>query len=103
VTRSGNPCQRWELDTPQTHKRKPDVYRELEGAENFCRNPGSEEEGPWCYVDLQNGKRWELCDVPSCGEWKGKLLLELSFVYSYTSIYMHSVHVAKCEKNIKYL
>ncbi|XP_052776921.1 muscle, skeletal receptor tyrosine protein kinase-like [Mya arenaria] len=69
VTRSGRPCQRWELDTPQKHKRKPDVYRELEGAENYCRNPGAEEVSPWCYVDLDvPGLRWELCDIPQCGD-----------------------------------
>ena len=33
------------------------------GGHNHCRNPGSEEAGPWCYT-TQPGVRFELCDVP---------------------------------------
>ena len=33
--------------------------------ENYCRNPGKESEGPWCYTTDKN-KRWEYCDVPFC-------------------------------------
>ena len=68
VTKSGKPCQSWSSNQPQKHKRQPEVYRELESSENYCRNAGSEEESPWCYINTNNpGERWELCDIPACG------------------------------------
>lgn len=67
VTRSGKPCQHWSANHPQKHKRPPEVYRELENSENYCRNAGAEEMSPWCYINTNNpGERWELCDIPAC-------------------------------------
>ncbi|XP_076462924.1 tyrosine-protein kinase transmembrane receptor Ror2-like [Babylonia areolata] len=66
VTSSGLACQAWTANYPQQHERSPLVFPELRGAENFCRNPGSEEDRPWCYTTLLE-KRWEFCDVPKCG------------------------------------
>lgn len=69
ITRSGKPCQHWSKNTPQKHKRPPEVFEELEDSYNHCRNPGGEEEAPWCYINSDvPGERWELCDVPACGE-----------------------------------
>jgi len=71
VTKSGKPCQMWSANKPQVHKRPPSVYRELENSENYCRNPGAEEKGPWCYINSEfRNERWELCDIPSCGMYK---------------------------------
>ena len=34
-------------------------------AENYCRNPDNEPEGPWCYT-TDPKTRWEYCDVKLC-------------------------------------
>ncbi|KAL8598635.1 hypothetical protein ACOMHN_013518 [Nucella lapillus] len=66
VTSSGLACQPWTDNYPQQHERSPLVFPELIGAENYCRNPGSEEDRPWCYTMVLE-KRWEFCPVPKCG------------------------------------
>ncbi|CAC5399225.1 MUSK [Mytilus coruscus] len=65
TTKSGIACQAWESQNPHNHQRPPDVFPSLEGAENYCRNPGSEEDSPWCYTQ-DRIIRWERCDVPKC-------------------------------------
>ncbi|KAL8574877.1 hypothetical protein ACOMHN_003437 [Nucella lapillus] len=65
MTASGLICQAWADNFPQQHERSPLVFPELVGAENFCRNPGSEEERPWCYTTVLE-KRWEFCDISKC-------------------------------------
>ncbi|XP_071144710.1 muscle, skeletal receptor tyrosine protein kinase-like [Mytilus edulis] len=65
TTKSGIACQAWESQNPHNHQRPPDVFPSLEGAENYCRNPGSEEDSPWCYTQ-ERIIRWERCDVPKC-------------------------------------
>lgn len=37
----------------------------LEDAENFCRNPGADENATWCYT-IDHDVRWEFCDIPVC-------------------------------------
>ena len=70
VTRSGRTCQLWESQTPHTHTRGSDPSAFVDGRfpDNFCRTP---EDGisvkPWCYT-TDADKRWQHCDVPSCGE-----------------------------------
>ncbi|KAG1668497.1 Tyrosine-protein kinase transmembrane receptor Ror2 [Nymphon striatum] len=65
VTKSGSPCQRWESQVPHVHDRPPDVFPEVENAENYCRNAGGEEPFPWCYT-MDKKKRWEHCAIPRC-------------------------------------
>uniref|UniRef100_A0A3P8Y9C5 receptor protein-tyrosine kinase n=1 Tax=Esox lucius TaxID=8010 RepID=A0A3P8Y9C5_ESOLU len=69
-TSSGIPCQRWSQKVPHLHHLSVDVIPELRNAENFCRNPGGENEKPWCYTTNPN-IRWEYCNVTKC---EGKLL-----------------------------
>ncbi|CAH1773240.1 unnamed protein product, partial [Owenia fusiformis] len=68
MTVGGRPCQRWDSQTPHTHRVRdwqvPDGS--LAAAENFCRNPDNEIGGPWCYT-TDPGRRWEYCGVPICG------------------------------------
>lgn len=37
----------------------------MQGAENFCRNAGGQEQGPWCYT-RDPLVRWQHCDIPPC-------------------------------------
>ncbi|XP_062617208.1 tyrosine-protein kinase transmembrane receptor Ror2-like isoform X1 [Saccostrea cucullata] len=67
VTKSGTACQPWDSQHPHSHLRPPSVFPSLQGAENYCRNPGSEEDKPWCYT-VDKLQRWELCDIPKCHE-----------------------------------
>ena len=70
ITEHGIPCQRWDTHQPHTHhNRPPDVFPEIQGAENYCRNAGSEEPRPWCYTSNKT-IRWQYCDIPECGELK---------------------------------
>lgn len=59
VTKTGDPCQRWDSQTPHTH-----TFGQLYDQENYCRNPNNDD-GPWCYTTNAD-KRQEYCAVPHC-------------------------------------
>ncbi|XP_064626718.1 muscle, skeletal receptor tyrosine protein kinase-like isoform X2 [Lineus longissimus] len=65
VTKDGIACQTWEAGTPHLHRRPPEIFPELENSYNYCRNPGSEHEAPWCYT-MDINIRWQSCDIPKC-------------------------------------
>lgn len=65
VTKHGLPCQRWDSQTPHSHTAPPDIFPELEDAENYCRNAGGEEERPWCFT-TNSSIRWQHCNIPQC-------------------------------------
>ena len=67
TTAEGILCQRWDLQYPQEHRVPVDLFPELAGAENYCRNAGGEEPGPWCFT-TDPAVRWRPCDIPRCGE-----------------------------------
>lgn len=52
---------------PHLHRRTPQVFPELFDAENYCRNPGGENERPWCYTK-DPAVTWEYCSVSPCGD-----------------------------------
>ncbi|KAL1530562.1 hypothetical protein AB1Y20_001463 [Prymnesium parvum] len=63
VTKSGYTCQMWSRQTPNQHTKTHMKYPHAGlGGHNFCRNPGGDEAGPWCYT--MGPVRLELCDVP---------------------------------------
>jgi receptor tyrosine kinase-like orphan receptor 1 len=61
---TGRPCLRW---INQFNLQISD-HPELAGRHSFCRNPGSTEPQPWCYVDLNNRSQKEICNIPKCGK-----------------------------------
>ncbi|XP_011495155.1 PREDICTED: tyrosine-protein kinase transmembrane receptor Ror isoform X2 [Ceratosolen solmsi marchali] len=61
---TGRPCLRW---INQFNLQISD-HPELAGRHSFCRNPGSTEPQPWCYVDLNNRSQKEICNIPKCVE-----------------------------------
>ncbi len=74
VTRTGRTCQRWDSQWPHVHDVTSAVLPDetLAEAENYCRSPGFDPGGPWCYVtDME--VTWEYCNVPNCGELGGRL------------------------------
>lgn len=66
-TKQGLPCQHWDSQVPHSHYRPPDVFPEVQNAENYCRNAGGEEPSPWCYT-MDPNVRWQRCDIPICGK-----------------------------------
>ena len=69
VTRSGTPCQRWDMQSPHLHANdNPAFFDEvlISDAWNYCRNPDGDVE-PWCYP-TDPLTRYEFCDIPMCGE-----------------------------------
>ena len=62
VTKSGKKCQRWDSQYPNTHRLKS-----LGQEENYCRKAG-DASLPWCFNGEGVDPRWELCDVPKCGD-----------------------------------
>lgn len=65
VTKSGIPCQKWDSQKPHQHIQPPNVFPQVQNAENYCRNAGGEEPSPWCYT-MNESVRWQLCDIPLC-------------------------------------
>ncbi|XP_035683049.1 plasminogen-like [Branchiostoma floridae] len=63
VTRNGKTCRRWDTGLSQWHRYRPELYPEL--VENYCRNPGGNEPGLWCYTTDPNTPR-EYCINPAC-------------------------------------
>ncbi|XP_077999987.1 apolipoprotein(a)-like [Glandiceps talaboti] len=62
VTRTGDECQRWSVQTPNKHSYTPDKYPNAGlGAHNYCRNPDNDPT-TWCYTTTP-GVKWEYCDV----------------------------------------
>ena len=66
VTTSGKTCQRWDRQEPHTHGYDSHLPGNASIHENFCRNPLANETIPWCYTTDPN-VRYELCDIPACG------------------------------------
>ena len=64
VTQSGFPCIPWNSHPLLQEKEFPE--ESVEEASNYCRNPDSSPEGPWCFYGHGPMDR-ELCDVPDCG------------------------------------
>lgn len=71
-TKQGLPCQHWDSQLPHSHNRPPDVFPEVQNAENFCRNAGGEEPSPWCYT-VDPTVRWQHCDIPVCGKCQSNI------------------------------
>ena len=70
TTVSGKTCQAWSSDSP--HVPNPgllldEIYPDgsRAAALNYCRNPDSSGDGPWCYTTDPNTE-WDYCDVPYC-------------------------------------
>ncbi|GAB6022338.1 hypothetical protein CHUAL_006459 [Chamberlinius hualienensis] len=76
LTKSGIPCQRWDSQDPHSHNRPPDVFPEIQNADNYCRNAGGEEPTPWCYT-MDPQIRWQHCDIPLCANSSLNLDIEM--------------------------
>ena len=72
VTMDGFTCQAWTSQTSNPHA-VTDLHlfpdHTLEEAQNFCRNPDENRDGPWCYGIkytglILNGR--QTCSVPVC-------------------------------------
>eukprot|EP00105_Crassostrea_gigas_P041126 XP_019925274.1 PREDICTED: plasminogen [Crassostrea gigas] len=59
VTIKGDPCQRWDSQTPHTHR-----FGGLSDQDNYCRNPDGEKV-PWCYTTNPKNK-YDYCAIPHC-------------------------------------
>lgn len=66
TTRSGRDCQEWTSDSPHPHDYLVSYPGTgIVGGHNYCRNPGSDSGGAWCYTTDPN-VQWEYCNVPMC-------------------------------------
>ena len=62
ITESSHPCLPW--DSVGGVALSPRNFPELEGAENFCRNPGQLGGRPWCYTNTTGD--WGYCNISLC-------------------------------------
>ncbi|XP_046609095.1 tyrosine-protein kinase transmembrane receptor Ror isoform X1 [Neodiprion virginianus] len=60
----GKPCLLW---SQQLNVEISD-YQELVGRHSYCRNPGSRESQPWCFVEGNTGMEVQFCNIPKCVE-----------------------------------
>lgn len=66
-TFSGRTCQKWTDQKPWTISITFTDENGL-GDHNYCRNPDSSEEMPWCYtMDTNLEHKKETCGIPECG------------------------------------
>ncbi|KAM7322961.1 hypothetical protein ACRRTK_018466 [Alexandromys fortis] len=70
TTKSGHQCQPWAQQHPHSHHLSSTEFPELGGGHAYCRNPGGQMEGPWCFTQNKN-VRMELCAVPPCSPRDG--------------------------------
>ena len=48
---------------------------------SYCRNPGADKKGPWCFVTGDSSTpTWEYCNIPSCGEFDVIEIVFLGFI-----------------------
>jgi len=49
---------------------KTSDYKELQGGHRYCRNPGAEENEPWCVVEMPDTghPKKVVCDIPHCSK-----------------------------------
>ncbi|KAI8513725.1 hypothetical protein Bbelb_080490 [Branchiostoma belcheri] len=65
VNRAGDRlCQRWDSQSPHSHRHTPQAHSGAGLEENFCRNPDNKER-PWCYT-TDPTLRWDYCNVTEC-------------------------------------
>ncbi|KAJ6641007.1 Tyrosine-protein kinase transmembrane receptor Ror, partial [Pseudolycoriella hygida] len=92
VSNTGKTCLKW----ARLMKEISD-YPELAG-QNYCRNPGSKEVQPWCYVDNSQSleKVIEHCNIPKCSD-KMWLYIIVSFI-GVAIIIIIVVSICCCQK-----
>lgn len=65
-TWTGFRCRRWEMTVIFDDDDFPDLSTKR--ANNFCRNPNADPDGPWCYIDGGKQKK-DTCNVPLCSSY----------------------------------
>ncbi|XP_066263256.1 uncharacterized protein [Branchiostoma lanceolatum] len=65
LTESGQTCQPWASQTPHDHNYTPADYPSSGLEQNYCRNPGGDPGGVWCFT-TDPDQQWGFCDVPVC-------------------------------------
>jgi len=68
-TVSGHICHRWDANIPYSHTFTAEDFPDesLSDANNYCRNPDQDADGPWCYtIDPSIGR--ETCGIQLCNQ-----------------------------------
>ena len=68
ITAGGATCQRWDHQEPWPHPYSQGALfpeRSISRVENYCRNPSSFQQGPWCFTIL-GSKGMDSCEISKC-------------------------------------
>ncbi|XP_032595238.1 tyrosine-protein kinase transmembrane receptor Ror isoform X1 [Drosophila grimshawi] len=80
VSSSGKSCLRWSWLMKEISD-----FPELIG-QNYCRNPGSAEKSPWCFVDDRSlDRNIEPCGIPKCVD---KIWLSIISILGLTALFV---------------
>ncbi|XP_041638294.1 prothrombin, partial [Cheilinus undulatus] len=68
VTLGGHTCLPWSSTVVVALSRNKEFIPEITLTANKCRNPDSDPEGPWCYVEVAGNVTIDYCDLDVCDD-----------------------------------
>ncbi|KAM6893907.1 prothrombin [Xenentodon cancila] len=66
VTLGGHTCLQWSSPRAVALSKDKEFIPEVELLGNKCRNPDSDPDGPWCYVEVSGNITVDYCDLQLC-------------------------------------
>lgn len=76
ITQKGYTCLKWTQQKHYPGNHFPE--KDLNEADNFCRNPKPTDERTWCYYRVDPNRKWDYCGLAQCGGWIKFFMIDVS-------------------------